>query len=440
MEKRSKERVGDPEISVIVTIHNAEKYLKECLDSVINQTFAEIEILCVDGGSTDATPQILQSYAEQDSRIRIIEDANTSYGHKVNRGIDESAGKYVAVLESDDMYEPFMLERLYEITEKYQVDFANGNYICFYTFNDVRFRYEIKMYSQDQYGRVIYNREHPEQMGIIPRFWTGLFRKDFLVNQNIRMNESPGASFQDMSFRFLTGALAKSSYHIDEALYLYRIDNPGSSMHDGKKTTVIADEHEFLRRQLMERNITNSYVWHNAYECKYRDFYGNMCNLRGKYREELFERYLIELDKDREEIKRYALEGYSDLAEPLMKLTAERVLEIIEQHAAAGEKEEKRLSDFLNIITRKERIVIFGCGVRGRYLLRMLQGMKDRITAITDNNQELWGTFVEGWEVCSPQELREENRRICVVIANKDHAEEIEKQLESMEIHDIVIY
>lgn len=189
MEKRSKERVGDPEISVIVTIHNAEKYLKECLDSVINQTFAEIEILCVDGGSTDATPQILQSYAEQDSRIRIIEDANTSYGHKVNRGIDESAGKYVAVLESDDMYEPFMLERLYEITEKYQVDFANGNYICFYTFNDVRFRYEIKMYSQDQYGRVIYNREHPEQMGIIPRFWTGLFRKDFLVNQNIRMNE-----------------------------------------------------------------------------------------------------------------------------------------------------------------------------------------------------------------------------------------------------------
>lgn len=288
-----KERNSVPQISVIITIHNAEKYIEECLDSVTGQTFTDIEILCMDGGSTDATPRILQKYADQDWRIRIVQDANTSYGHKVNRGIDEARGKYVSVLESDDMYEPFMLERLYHIAEQYQVDFANGNYTCFYTVNDVMFSYETKMYAQNLYGKVIYNRENAKDMGIIPRFWTGLFRRDFLTGQEIRMNESPGASFQDMSFRFLTSALAKRSYHIDEALYLYRIDNPGSSMHDGKKTTVIAEEHDFLHRQLYERNITNRYVWHNAYECKYRDFFGNMCNLRGKYREELFERYLI---------------------------------------------------------------------------------------------------------------------------------------------------
>ena len=118
-------------ISVIVTIHNAEKYLRECLNSVISQTFSNIEILCMDGGSTDSSPQILKEYAEKDDRIRIINDSNTSYGHKVNRGIEEAKGEYVSVLESDDMYELFMLEKLYQIAEQYKTDFVNADYTSF---------------------------------------------------------------------------------------------------------------------------------------------------------------------------------------------------------------------------------------------------------------------------------------------------------------------
>ena len=67
-------------VSVIVTVHNAEKYLREWMESVITQSLVDIEILCMDGGSSDASPQILQEYAEKDTRIRIIEDSNTSYG------------------------------------------------------------------------------------------------------------------------------------------------------------------------------------------------------------------------------------------------------------------------------------------------------------------------------------------------------------------------
>ena len=90
-------------ISVIITVHNAETYLSECLNSVITQTFSNIEILCMDGGSTDSSPQILKEYAEKDSRIRIINDPNTSYAHKVNEGIRLAKGEYISVLESDDM-------------------------------------------------------------------------------------------------------------------------------------------------------------------------------------------------------------------------------------------------------------------------------------------------------------------------------------------------
>lgn len=121
----------DIRISVIVTIHNAEKYLRECLDSALAQTFTDIEILCIDGGSLDSSPQILEEYARKDGRIRIINDSNTSYGHKVNRGVQEARGEYISVLESDDMYEPFMLEKLYEVAEQYSPDFVNADYTCF---------------------------------------------------------------------------------------------------------------------------------------------------------------------------------------------------------------------------------------------------------------------------------------------------------------------
>ena len=76
--------------SVIVTVHNSEQYLRRCLDSVCNQTYKDIEIICLDGGSKDKSPEILKEYAKIDNRIRIINDSNTSYGHKVNVGIERS--------------------------------------------------------------------------------------------------------------------------------------------------------------------------------------------------------------------------------------------------------------------------------------------------------------------------------------------------------------
>ena len=141
-------------ISVIVTVHNAEKYLRECLDSVCNQTFGEIEILCIDGGSTDLSPQILEEYIQKDNRIRIINDSNTSYGHKINVGIAQAEGDYIAVLESDDMYMPYMLERLYRVAEKYEPDFVNADYTSFFDVDGKRHELYIDMYQKSSYDRL----------------------------------------------------------------------------------------------------------------------------------------------------------------------------------------------------------------------------------------------------------------------------------------------
>lgn len=232
-------------ITVIITVHNAEKYLKECIDSVLSQSFRNIEILCMDGGSTDRSPQILNEYACKDERIRIIDDKNTSYGHKVNEGILQAKGEYISVLESDDLYQPYMLEKLYQVAEKYHPDYVNADYYNFYNVGKKRYYALVKMYEEEDYGRLLKSKDCLQNMKQILRYWTGIFRKDFLLEKEIRMNESPGASFQDMSFRFLTSALSDTTYHISLPVYLYRIDNLDSSVYDSKKAVIIADEFDF---------------------------------------------------------------------------------------------------------------------------------------------------------------------------------------------------
>lgn len=426
-------------ISVIVTIHNAEKYLRECLESVLSQTFTDMEILCMDGGSSDGSPQILEEYARQDGRIRIINDSNTSYGHKVNRGVKEARGEYISVLESDDMYEPFMLEKLYEIAKQYSPDFVNADYTGFFEINGKRFQEVTKMYPEKDYNRLMENRKHPEEVGVIPRYWTGIFKKAFIEREKIRLNESPGASFQDMSFRFLTSVLAETSYHLDLPVYLYRTDNPGSSMHDCKKTVVIAEEHEFLRHELKKRGIKDRYVWHNAYQWKYLDFRGNMRYLQEPYRQELFQRYQEELKKDRDVLASFADMGWLKDVSEMISETPEKVAKRIAEESAAIVEYQNCLGRFLNRITglsEEQNVVVFGCGQRGMASLKYLQAAECRIVCMTDNAKALWNTVKGEYRVLEPAVAVRTYKNALYVVANKLNADDIVMQLRNMGISE----
>ena len=103
-----------PKISVIVPIYNQEKYLAQCMRSIQNQTLKDIEILCVDDGSTDATPGILRNLAAKDSRIHIFTRSNAGPGVARNLGMEHAIGEYITFLDSDDVFKPDMLEKLYE--------------------------------------------------------------------------------------------------------------------------------------------------------------------------------------------------------------------------------------------------------------------------------------------------------------------------------------
>lgn len=427
------------EISVIVTVHNAEKYLRECLESVMRQTFVDIEILCMDGGSTDLSSQILEEYAGKDNRLRIINDPNTSYGHKVNRGVQEAKGKYISVLESDDIFQEDMLERLHAIMERYSPDFVNADYLEFYDVAGERYYSLVQMYRDEDYGYLQESGKHPEDMRQILRYWTGLFKKEFLLREDIYMNESPGAAFQDLSFRFLTSALADTSYHLKEVVYLYRSDNPDSSVYDARKAVITADEFAFLKAELQRRKIINQHIWQHFYTWKYNDLYANMTRFQGEAREALFRRSYEELEADREVLECSGYEAYSRAISDFLTKSKEEIAENIEKGYQSIQQHSRGRKAFYERIAG-HRVVIFGCGERGKILLRLLSHRKDKILCCTDNAKSLWGTELEDCIIVSPQCAVNNYPEALYVVANKLHGEEIAAQLREMGIHKEMIY
>lgn len=97
-------------ISVILPSLNVESYIKQCINSVINQTLDDIEIICVDAGSTDGTLEILGDYVNKDSRVKLIHSNKKSYGYQMNLGIKEANGEYIAIVETDDFIKNTMLK------------------------------------------------------------------------------------------------------------------------------------------------------------------------------------------------------------------------------------------------------------------------------------------------------------------------------------------
>ena len=120
-------------VSIVIPIYNVEKYLRECLDSVIGQTLQDIEIICVNDGSKDSSLAIMQEYAERDERVKIIDKPNSGYGNSMNRGFDMATGEYIGIVESDDYADANMFETLYRVAKEENADVVKGGFYYFFS-------------------------------------------------------------------------------------------------------------------------------------------------------------------------------------------------------------------------------------------------------------------------------------------------------------------
>ena len=122
-----------PKISILVPIYNVEKYLRECLESILAQTLKDTEIICINDGSTDSSPEILEEYRKKDSRIKIINKSNSGYGASMNMGFQFATADYIGIVESDDFVKPEMFEELYLIAQKNNADIVKSDYYDYIT-------------------------------------------------------------------------------------------------------------------------------------------------------------------------------------------------------------------------------------------------------------------------------------------------------------------
>lgn len=239
----------DPKVSIIVPAYNSERYIGDCLKSILAQTLDDIEVICVNDGSTDETLSIMQSYAEKDSRIRIIDKTNSGYGDSMNQGIDAAKGEYLGSVDSDDVVVPECYETLYRCAEQDNLDFVKSDRTWFVgTGQDVKSHRLTIARSDEIYGHVINPSANPASCGIKPG-QPGLYRISFLNAYGIRHNDSPGASFQDTGFWAQSIFNATRAEVISKQLYKVRRDNPGSSELDKTKVFEICNEYAFIREK-----------------------------------------------------------------------------------------------------------------------------------------------------------------------------------------------
>ena len=238
-------------VSVVIPIYNSEKYLEKCLDSVKNQTLKEIQIICVNDGSTDKSLEIISKYAKNDDRFVVINQKNGGCGKAYNEGMKLATGEYIGFVEPDDYINSDMYENLYDVAKSYDVDFVKSDFVEFNSQGENKYR--ALTYSKEYYNKVINPKDDINVFNFAMNTWTGLYKREFLEKNGINYHETAGASFQDNGFWFKTFCFADRIYFLDKAFYNYRIDNPNSSVNDPNKVFCMKEEYDLIY-EFLEQN------------------------------------------------------------------------------------------------------------------------------------------------------------------------------------------
>ena len=264
-------------------------------------------------------------------------------------------------------------------------------------------------------------------------FWSGLYRRDFLLNEKLFMNETKGAAYQDTTFSFLTAIKAKRAMLSRKAFYCYRLDNPNSSVNNPKRITMLTEEYCLLKKRLEEEGLFEKYR-DTLFSWRIRGHLGFYDSLSEKLKKEyvplmrqdllidmlpegLWEKGLSE--KEREVVIR-AGGSEEELAEYLEQIYRE--LEVMYCR--------------LEQIKEKVPIVIFGCGALGKLVYRYLTFTDRKAAAYADNDSRLWGTYMGSVPVLRPEETVRLFPDGVYIIANVEHFKEIQGQLEQYGIHN----
>lgn len=202
-----------PKVSVCVPVYNAEKYLKDCLDSLFRQTLKEIEIICVDDGSTDESAKILDDYAKRNKNMKVIHQKNTGLGGARDTGVKNAVGEYIGFVDADDVVDERMYEELYELAVNNKVETVFCNLDLFP--KDVKTNKKIwyNAYTGEVTPEFLYRNTQP---------WNKIFARRLLERTRARFGKND-------SICMLLMVKSRGVFSTDEIMYHYRVGHDSMS-------------------------------------------------------------------------------------------------------------------------------------------------------------------------------------------------------------------
>lgn len=431
-----------PLVSVIMPSYNVKNYVSECLESVCNQTFSDIEILSIDAGSEDGTLEILREYEKKDSRIKVYLSEKKSYGYQVNKGIELAQGEYIAIVETDDIVESNMIELLYTKAKEYNLDYIKAQFARIIAFPDgVVWKQKLRMYplTEELSEKVIVPSQNAMAYIKDIYLWCGLYKKEFLVLNNIRLNETQGAAYQDVGFAFQVIGCAQRAMYVPDVVYNYRQNNVNSSIFNSNGFQYLVTEYPFVWKCCIEKGISgNTFI--SAYYIRMflqtMTRYITMAASGGLWENTEEARHLL-----RKHIKEADENGFFDevLIEKNYWLELRQYLYDEETYwqyqLSRYNGKRKCLQDLLDKAKRAETIVFYSKSTVGGFVYCILKTAGiDVPVYFCDNDEKKQGTCYMSVPVMGVEEAVLENPNALYIITNRRFDQSMRQQLCSLGI------
>lgn len=366
-------------ISIIIPVYNIEKYIGECLESLLVQTFTDFEIICVNDGSQDHSLDILNEYSAKDSRIKIITKPNGGSGSARNRGLEEAQGKYVQFLDGDDYFESQMLEKLYNLAETNQADIAvcssrkvddegnvtesgNPNFPIFLAVTPIETTFSYKDYPNNIF----------DMIGTCP--WNKLYLREMIVKNDLKFPRLTGPD--DLCFVQMANLCAEKIVVIKEELINYRFNRPGSvQTYRANHASDIVRAGIFLKEFMNKRGIFDY--------------------LKQGY----LSSYITSI---RWEVSQCNEEQYANFVRDLKVLLPDTW----EMFKPALRKDYITL-EYLDKFIGDKTVMLWGASVFAQNLLAKEKKRNKKILGIIDKNEASWGKILGNYTIYPPNSIRD---------------------------------
>lgn len=257
-----------PLVSVIVPVYNAEKYLKKCIQSIVNQSLNNIEIIIIDDGSIDNSKDIIKSFEEKDIRIKVLYQENSGVSSARNNGINNATGKYIGFVDSDDYIDLEMYESMYSKAEEFDADIVVCNVRdVFEDKENISLKLEEGLINIKDIKPKNFLKDKYFSLG--SAVWHKIFKKSFIVENNIKFINYSEVSSEDTIFNLQAMLKAKNIYCIDKPFYNYIIrENSLTKSNLAKENMIYRCKNtvDIINKYCEENNIdVDKFVYYMTY-------------------------------------------------------------------------------------------------------------------------------------------------------------------------------